>query len=148
MTPDLLTRVETIERRVKEATPGPWRALPLRHGDGCDGIIATHNHPLVVVDDDGFEHCFSETQNCWQEGCPARQEIVTTDSGVYGPKWADAELIQHAPTDLAFLCAEVRRQQGIIQAVEAANRYAVDMRLDGFETREQIRRALSSAEAT
>ncbi len=80
MTPDLLTRVETIERRVKQATVGPWRT----HQPSKNIYIRSGNDLWVT------EPVHAHT---------------------------DAELIANAPTDLAFLCAEVRRQQERLQAL-------------------------------
>ena len=92
MTPDLLTRVETIERRLQQT--------------GVDAWVAYRDTTLEA--------------------------------------------------DLAFLCAEVRRQQGIIQAVEAvcARCEPIDAGTNDVVDRtiraitSSIRRALSSAEAT
>jgi len=69
-----------------EHTPGPWTAEI--EGDRCLGIRpAYHNHPLT-------EDCYSSDD---REDCPATKEIVTTDSGYYGPNSADARLIAAAP---------------------------------------------------
>lgn len=99
MTPDLLTRVETIERRLHQARAA-YDAMP----DTPSDVLPIFN----------------------------------------------------SLTDLAFLCAEVRRQQGIIQAVEAvcARCEPIDAGTNDVVDRtiraitSSIRRALSSAEAT
>lgn len=68
-------------------TRGPWRAR--LEGDRCLGIAPDyHNHDGGECDDytrPGFTNC------------PATEDIVTTDSGYYGPRAADARLIAAAP---------------------------------------------------
>jgi len=133
---DLLTRVETIERRVREATAGPW----LRAGDGVEelpDVLAANGGSLIAT--------------------VAGGSVRVSQMGRLPKQRRDnAELIANAPTDLAFLCAEVRRQQGIIQAVEAvcARCEPIDAGTNDVVDRtiraitSSIRRALSSAEAT
>lgn len=81
--PDRSMSVVELRALLNKATPGPWvskRVNYPRSEHKCDGIEAAHNHDSSVA-------CY-ETDDC-----PARKEIVTTDSGVYGPSWDDALLI-------------------------------------------------------
>ncbi len=80
-----------IEERLADATPGPWTA-----GKNYAAVIAPAI-PLV---------------------CKGECDCNPTCNEMYGGKligesieWADAELIMHAPTDLAELIAEVKRLQ-------------------------------------
>jgi hypothetical protein len=132
-----------IEARLKAATPGPWVAEP---GDDrmvergrCGGIHPAHSHGPEV--------------ECWDvDECPGAEEIVTTDSGVYGPRWADADLIAHAPTDLRA-CLDAydamrERAEGAERKV-AAVRQAIGSTMPTNEGRDiyhamaEIRRALA-----
>lgn len=76
-----------IEERANAATPGPWVAEPAR-GKWSDG--ETHCAGI---------HVAGESWN----------EIVTTDGGVYGPNWPDAQFIAAARSDIPALVAEVKR---------------------------------------
>ena len=80
-------RLAEISARCQKATKGPWKAKPLAHPEKCGGICPDyHNHDSNV--------------GCWDE-------IVTTDSGYYGPSWDDAEFIAHAREDIPFLLAMI-----------------------------------------
>ena len=84
---------------LEKITPGEWIAdmkpaygpkAPAR----CLGIHPKeHNHPAT---DDCYDH----------DDCPVRTEIVTTDSGYYGPVGFDAEFIAAAPRLLRALVNE------------------------------------------
>jgi hypothetical protein len=78
-----------IDARLQAATPGPWEVKSHRFAKYLyiDAILA----PPAP------------------DGQQVR--IVETDEGCGPPSPADAELIAHAPTDLAALVAEVRRLQ-------------------------------------
>ena len=82
-----------MRARCDKATPGPWIAERIdetswRSVARCDGIHPAHNHGDDMMCYEADPECLGDT------------EIVTTDSGVYGPKWPDAEFIAHARTDL------------------------------------------------
>ncbi len=88
-------RIEEIREREKKATKGPW-FIECRHAitGRIDAITAHagHIHPLE--------------ENCWNfDDCPGQdaEEIVTSDSGAYGPNIKDAEFIIHARTDIPYL---------------------------------------------
>lgn len=89
-----------VRAREKAATPGPWlRKNPC--GPGCEACAREDFHGAqdAIVSDryDG-------------------EDIITCDSGVYGPALADAEFIINARTDIPKLLAEVERLEKIIQA--------------------------------
>lgn len=90
--------VDAIQERVAAATNGPWKAKATASGR-CDGIVPDyHNHE--------GDDCYADDE---RGPCPSTEEIVTTDAGYYGPKWADAEFIAHAREDIPALLAEVTR---------------------------------------
>lgn len=92
--------LEPIKARERAATKGPWKAKKTADGR-CDGIVPDyHNH--------AGEDCYDYARDDFKM-CPATDEIVTTDSGVYGPSWPDAEFIAHARTDIPALIAEIER---------------------------------------
>ena len=79
-----------MRARCDKATPGPWIAERIdetswRSVARCDGIHPAHNHGDDVMCYEADPECLGDT------------EIVTTDSGVYGPKWPDAEFIASRP---------------------------------------------------
>jgi hypothetical protein len=77
-------RIAQIQERAEKATKGPWVAKPGDFGneDRCGGIAV-----------EGAKSFYDE--------------IVTTDSGYYGPKWPDAEFIAHAREDIPYLLDHV-----------------------------------------
>ena len=89
-------RLHAIRQREQQATKGPWEAKPTDDGR-CDGISPDyHDHDPAL--------------SCWDAEsytCPASREIVTTDSGYYGPKWSDAEFIAHAREDIPYLLSVI-----------------------------------------
>ena len=97
-------RLTEIEERLSRATPGPWEAKRTDRGK-CDGIApSTHNHPPE-------RGCYAYDDPGWTN-CPASGEIVTTDSGYYGPNMDDAEFIAHAREDIPWLLDLVGRTKG------------------------------------
>lgn len=98
--------ISELRRLAAAATPGPWIAIvdeeDLR-ADRCGGIKASHNHDASI-------HCSDA-----EPPCLAWEEIVTTDSGVYGPKRADALLIVAARNAIVPLCDELTRARIVEQ---------------------------------
>lgn len=101
-----MAREDDIRARCEKATPGPWVAKRTtdREEVRCDGIApACHNH---------------EGDNCYDydrpgfTACPATNEIVTTDSGYYGPSMDDAEFIAHAREDIPYLLQRIAELEG------------------------------------
>lgn len=91
---DPIDLIDELERMRAEGTQGEWLARRLDN-EKCDGITVAHSHG-----DDLY--CFQV------DDCPAEREIVTTDSGVYGPMWKDAVLIVGAVNALPRLIAAIR----------------------------------------
>jgi hypothetical protein len=94
-------RLLEIQQREAKATKGPWKAKPTigRREVRCDGIIPDyHNHE----GDDCYDYDRPD-----YESCPHTDEIVTTDSGYYGPSMDDAEFIAHARSDVPWLLAKL-----------------------------------------
>ena len=98
---------EDLIERGKEATQGPWLAKvsthhfrgELRDVPKCAGIIRAHSHA-------------PEADCYYVDDCPAHEgEIVTTDSGFYGPDMPTAEFIVTARESdrLAVWALEVAR---------------------------------------
>lgn len=83
-------RLRSIRRRLRAATPGPWRY------DGCS-----------VTDQRRTGDSFS------MEWIP--NGIAVSDERVNMRIDADAELIAHAPADLAMLVAEIERLREVIR---------------------------------
>lgn len=93
-----------LERLDKAAVPPPWKAtVNDDYPDRCDGInqVIEHNHPVVpYYSPDNYSY-----------DCPAcrADEIITTDSGYYGPDMKTAEFLCAARNAFPELVAEVRR---------------------------------------
>ncbi len=83
--------LDAIEARLKAATPGPW-------GWSAEDASMTS----LTGPDELEQHVLSVT---------ACAECTTREARCLGPREPDADLIAHAPTDLAALVAEVRRLQ-------------------------------------
>ncbi len=84
--------LKAIEARANAATVGPWNTGEEESNPGrCRGI--------------------------WP-GDEEHLEIVTTDSGVYGPKMPDAIFIAAARSDVPALVAEVRRLRAEVERLE------------------------------
>jgi hypothetical protein len=88
--------LDAIEARCEAASPGPWTA---KLGRTTDWIA------------DGRCGGISDANG---------EEIITTDSGVYGPEEADAAFIAAARTDVPALLAEVRRLRAVVDAFATA----------------------------
>ena len=88
--------LEPIKERLAAATPGPWR---------------------VWTDPDPTKVRATAVETAWCHGDIEGDTELITD---YLPTDADAEMIAHAPSDLAALVAEVERLRGQIDAVRAA----------------------------
>jgi hypothetical protein len=87
--------LEPIKARLAAATPGPWR---------------------VWTDPDPTKVRATAVETAWCHGDIEGDTELITD---YLPTDADAEMIAHAPEDLAALVAEVERLRGQIDAVRA-----------------------------
>lgn len=129
------SRKAAIRARAEQATAGPWHAehiapSPYRPLGRCDGIVSiAHNHEF---DKELYEQ---PDRPCSRQGCPGHSEIVTTDSGVYGPDWPDADFIAHARTDIPDLLAELDRlTQALAEAqkLQKAYRTAAAQMHDGI----------------
>lgn len=106
--------LEAIRERVKAATPGPWvwevaDATLLALGRAADPIY--EGHVLSA------------------HRCGA---CANTDGLCLWPKQPDAEVIAHAPTDIAALLAEVDRLRAELAQLKAAARGVLS--LTGDET--------------
>ncbi len=102
MTFDDIAVLESLEA---SATKGPWVAKRTRDQRKCDGIGVPHSHPAEV--------------DCWEvDDCPGQTEIVTTDSGYYGPSLKDADLIvalRNAAPELISLAKDALEIRARIQ---------------------------------
>lgn len=74
--------LQAIEARLAAATPGPWRG----YGDKVFALLPS--------------------------GVGFRDQVARVDEVGAGCQDANADLIGHAPSDIAALLAEVRRLQG------------------------------------
>lgn len=95
------TQLLEIKSRLAAATPGPWTA-----SQGSD----EYNDPTE------FYYVTSPTDTVFLDGGLCEQ--------------ADADLIAHAPDDIAALVAEVERLQGQLEQAVAAERAAILAQLD------------------
>lgn len=101
-----------IEERLEKATPGPWTA-----GKNYAAVIA----PATTL------------------VCKGECDCNPTCNEMYGGKLigesierADAELIMHAPTDLAALVGEVKRLQSELASAKELAKF--ELCVDGFCT--------------
>ena len=85
--------LEPIKERLEAATPGPWR---------------------VWRDPDPTRARATAVETAWCYGDIEGDTELITD---YLPTDADAELIAHAPEDIASLVAEVERLRGQIEGL-------------------------------
>lgn len=112
---------ETIAR-VREldaaATKGPWHTEPY-----CD-------NPDDSCRNDSDVGC----DGIWADD--RRDEIVTTDSAVYGPRWSDAQLIVYYRTAAPLLAAECERLRAELEMIRDAAADAIrDNEHVGFTVR-------------
>ena len=91
--------LEPIKARLAAATEGPWFV---------EGMPETAECRVLAIDGEP-----EPDNNYW--GC------IPVTSGGSVP--ADADLIAHAPTDLARLVAEVERLRAVIKAVREALKF-------------------------
>ena len=93
-------RVGEIENRLAEITPGPWKAQNLEADHGHAGIF------WVSVDR--------------PDEVKTVAEVDANDDGVEAIwRFADAEFIAHAPADVAFLLAELRKAREALLPLES-----------------------------
>lgn len=100
-TPDLPALIARVRELDEAATPGPWHSEPYYRKDekslrndgdrGCDGIWADNRH----------------------------DEIVTTDSAVYGPTWADARLMVEYRSLAPLLATALEEQMTEVERLKA-----------------------------
>jgi hypothetical protein len=90
-------RLAEIRARLDAATPGPW---------------TTDRSPLA---DDGNSAWFPECGYFYEVTAPRLQKYVAE---AYGHEPADAELIAHAPADIAWLLGEVERLAARVRMYE------------------------------
>ena len=86
--------LEPIKERLAAATPGPWR---------------------VWTDPDPTKVRATAVETAWCHGDIEGDTELITD---YLPTDADAEMIAHAPSDLAALVAEVEQLREQVEAVK------------------------------
>lgn len=87
-------RLEQIKARLAAAQPGPWYTVDDPWGDGTT-VIAGTNDPHGGRYVCGVDEMHEEIQ-------------TETEMGERDP-WADMRFVAHAPTDIAWLVAEVER---------------------------------------
>jgi hypothetical protein len=95
MTPDL----DAIRQRLQKATAGPWQSDGAKWG--CFYVLADAG--MIADDGENDAHLIARIRGV----------------GAQLPMAANADLIAHAPTDLADLLALADRQQARIAAMEA-----------------------------
>lgn len=100
---DATPRQEAIRARLAEATPGPWSA----HAFGSPG----EEEPSSIV-----VHAGAFDWDALRDGEGAIAWMPACDS----PEWCDAELIAHAPEDIAHLLGEVERLEAEVASLRAA----------------------------
>jgi hypothetical protein len=96
-----MDRLEEIRARLAAATPGPWTAIQKTWRSRTSG----HTWSAYGIE---------QSQEVY--GDDAWAISYATDTGQIAQK--DADLIAHAPADLAYLLAEVERLQGIMGILE------------------------------
>lgn len=84
-----MTRLDEIEARLAAATPGPWRA------DQCGGGEESFSGSWVCPG--------GHANGVWSN--PAERDVLRDETSLSSP---DAELIAHAPEDIAALLAVVK----------------------------------------
>lgn len=91
---DLTARLDAIQKRAEDATPGPWEYMP------CD------IYPTWILGKP-------------KEGSPYAIDVLRVDDEDYcgGLDAPDAVFIAAAPDDIAFLLDLTRKQQAAIDAV-------------------------------
>lgn len=92
-------RVGEIEDRLNAATPGPWKA-------NKDGTIDGTDYAEVICR--GQVDCMSY--------CYGGTSVIEGDNLA-----ADAEFIAHAPSDVAYLLAELRKRDEALARVEGVH---------------------------
>lgn len=117
------TRLEEIEARLSAATPGPWFVAEQPFDDRSTAVYGD-NTAQVACDPHGARFIADcDVTMEWTEGEP--------DQSVFDR--ANAELIAHAPTDLAWLVERVRELEGALE-FECGNRCAEQNPCNAKET--------------
>lgn len=84
-----MTRLDEIEARIADATPGPWRA------DQCGGGEESFSGSWVCPG--------GHANGVWSN--PAERDVLRDETGLSSP---DAEFIAHSREDMAALLAVVK----------------------------------------
>jgi len=106
--------LDAIATRLKAATLGPWEW-------GRDISDARRSDFLWIRDDDLYAPAAAVRD---EDGTLDAPSIIITDSGVYPPNDGDADLIAHAPEDIAALLAEVEALRTALRRIGICAKHA------------------------
>jgi hypothetical protein len=105
-------RKAEIRERLAKATPGPWQIWdgPAYVGGGKDLCVGAGKTWLANMDERTCQN-YPHHVGCHDDGCKmeADANICSLDEGITEEQQATAQLIAHAPTDIADLLTEVER---------------------------------------
>lgn len=104
-------RLEEIEQRLKQASPGPWKKCTGGNRGDCSCNIIW-----------GVETAIAETVHAGSHGYQG-EDMMLTQAAAH----KNAHLIAHAPSDIADLLAEVKRLRA-----ELAKKNPVILDVDEF----------------
>lgn len=99
------SRLEEIKQRYEKATPEPWV------WNECDQMV----RPYCYEADDNTERLPTKVEIEKGEYFSA-EEIIETDSGVYGPQKPDREFIAHSRVDIPWLVEKLETARRIIDS--------------------------------
>lgn len=104
-------QLREIEQRLQAATPGPWTVKPDIRPDVVTDYMVRTEHGQGGYCDEG-QITTGRTYGVIRDGSKHVAELAKNygkGNSVPGDAFNDADLIAHAPTDIAALIAEVRR---------------------------------------